>query len=221
MTVLSPDGPPGPAIARYIEEIDPDLVVMTTHGRGAVGRMLLGSVADYVLRTARIPVLLARPPASATSRPTFTWTPEEIVVPIDGSKLAESALPLAADLARALRARLELIQVVTIAPATDPVLAFPMGDSEALMEMRRAEAADYLESTAERLRGPGLEVGTAVVVGPTAAGTLIEITRSERPRLVMIASHGRGGWRRVALGSVADKLVRAAEAPVLVVRGRK
>ena len=104
---------------------------------------------------------------------------------------------------------------------TDPPLAFPSGYDEHLTEIRRREAQDYLDDIAERLRGGGLEVGAAAVVAPSAAGALVDLPRSGRAGLVVIASHGQGGLRRLALGSVADKLVRATEVPVVVVRAGK
>ena len=221
VAAVSPEGPPGPTLLRYLDELGADLVVMATHGRGALGRALLGSVADHVVRTARVPVLLVRPPADEAP-PASGWTAHEILVPLDGSRTAETALEPAADLARALGARLTLIQVIVpIASVTDPPLPFPSGYDERLTELRRREAEDYLESVADRLRAEGLEVAACAVVGGTAAGTLVDLAQPGRSDLVVIASHGRTGLRRVALGSVADKLVRAGEVPILVVRGRK
>jgi nucleotide-binding universal stress UspA family protein len=223
VTSVSPDGPVGPTLIRYVGELGADLVVMATHGRGALGRALLGSVADHVVRTADIPVLLVRPPGEEPPPPDSAWSAGEILVPLDGSSLAEAALEPAADLARLLGARLSLVQVIVpIATTTDPPLPFPTGYDEHLTEIRRGESQDYLDSTAERLREGGLTVGAAAVVAPSAAGALVDLARPGRAGLVVIASHGQGGLRRLALGSVADKLVRAADVPVMVVRaGRK
>jgi len=221
VTSVSPDGPIGPTLIRYLDELGADLVVMATHGRGALGRAVLGSVADRVVRTAGVPVLLVRPPGEEPP-PETAWTPGEILVPLDGSALAEAALDPAADLARRLGARLSLVQVIVpIATTTDPPLPFPTGYDEHLTEIRRREGQDYLDSLAEPLRATGLTVGAAAVVGGSAAGALVDLSRPRRAGLIVIASHGHGGVRRVALGSVADKLVRAAEVPVLVVRPTK
>jgi nucleotide-binding universal stress UspA family protein len=100
---------------------------------------------------------------------------------------------------------------------TDPPLPFPTGYDEHLTEIRRKESQDYLDDIAEPLREGGLTVGAAAVVAPSAAGALLDLARPGRAGLVVIASHGQGGLRRLALGSVADKLVRAAEVPVVVV----
>ena len=219
VTSVSPDGPVGPTLIRYVDELGADLVVMATHGRGALGRALLGSVADHVVRTARVPVLLVRPPGEEPPPPESAWAVGEILVPLDGSTPAEAALEPAEELARLLGARMSLVQVVVpIAMMTDPPLAFPSGYDEHLTEIRRREAQDYLDDIAVRLRAAGLEVGAAAVVAPSAAGAMVDLSHSGRAGLVVIASHGQGGLRRLALGSVADKLVRAAEVPVVVVR---
>lgn len=215
---VSPDGPVGPTLVRYLDQLGADLVVMTTHGRGALGRALLGSVADQVLRAAKAPVLLVRPPDDAPP-PDTAWRADEILVPLDGSRLAEAALDPAARLARLLGARLSLVQIVVpVATTTNPPLPFPAGFDERLTQIRRREAQDYLDEVADGLRSGGLTVGAAVVVAAGAAGALVELSHSGRAGLIVIATHGHGGVRRLALGSVADKLLRVSGAPVLVVR---
>ena len=219
---VSPDGPVGPTLIRYVGELGADLVVMASHGRGALGRALLGSVADHVVRTAAVPVLLVRPPGEEAPPLESAWTVGEILVPLDGSSPAEAALEPATELARVLGTRLSLVQVIVpMAMVTDPPLPFPSDYDERLTELSRREAQDYLDGVAERLRADGVTVATAAVVASSAAGTLLELARSGRAGLVVIASQGHGGLRRLALGSVADKLVRAAEVPVVVVRAGK
>lgn len=221
VTAVSPDGPIGPTVLRYIREAGADLVVMSTHGRGALGRALLGSVADEVVRTATVPVLLVRPPGEEPPAET-EWSPGEILVPLDGSRLAEGALEPAADLARLLGAKLALVQVIVpIATITDPPLPFPSGYDEHLTGIRRVEAQDYLDDIAEGLREKGVAASGAAVVNGSAAGALVDLSRPGRAGLIVIASHGHGGLRRLALGSVADRLVRTAAVPVLVVRAKK
>ena len=221
VTVVSPDGPIGPTLLRYFEQVGAGLVVMSTHGRGTVGRALLGSVADEVVRAAKVPVLLVRPEEDEPPA-TEAWSPGEILVPLDGSALAEAALAPAAELARLLGARLTLVQVVVpIAITTDPPLPFPSGYDEHLTEIRRVEAQDYLESVVERLQEQGVVAACAAVVSGGVAGALVDLTREGRAGLIVIASHGHGGLKRLALGSVADRLVRTAAVPVLVVRAGK
>jgi nucleotide-binding universal stress UspA family protein len=217
VTTLLLEAPVGPRLARWIHDIDADLVVMTTHGRGAVGRAMHGSVADQLVRTLDIPVLLIRPDPERPAEDS-PWTPREIVVGLDGSRLAESALIPAAALARYLSVTLTLVQVVSpLAVATDPPLPFPVGYDDRITEVRRREALDYLESLAERLRREGTTVNAVAVVNASPAGTLLGIGRPERGTLLALGTRGRGGVARLMLGSVADKLVREAAVPVLVV----
>jgi nucleotide-binding universal stress UspA family protein len=127
---------------------------------------------------------------------------EEVVVPLDGSALAEQALGPALGLARLLEATCTLLRVVE--------------SSGSPAEAAQEEARAYLERVAGRLRGEGLSVRPRVVVAPHAAEAILEQARGGGP--IALATHGRGGLGRVLLGSVADKVIRGASAPVLVYR---
>jgi nucleotide-binding universal stress UspA family protein len=195
VTTLVPDGPVGPTLVSYIHEIDADLVVMTTHGRGAVGRAMHGSVADQLVRSLEVPVLLVRPEAS-------TATPRELVVGLDGSKTAEAAVVPAAALAKILQVPITLVQVVLpLVAGTDPPLPFPMGYDGRITKVRRREALDYLENIAERLRGEGHTVTPVAVVGGSPAGTLLDLGRLERGAILAVGTRGRGGVKGWMLGS--------------------
>lgn len=211
-------GPVAPTLIQYIAEIGADLVVMTTHGRGGIRRAWLGSVADQLVRSLQVPVVLM----AADGRSAPAVPPAEILVALDGSALAEGVLEPATLLGRALGARLGLLQVVTPVPVmTDPPLPYPMGSDENLTTIRRQQAQDYLDDIAERIREEGLQASATAVVGAPAAQSILDIARRESVGMLAVATHGRGGLRRLILGSVADKLVRGAERPVLVVRPRK
>ena len=149
----------------------------------------------------------------------------EIVLGLDGSRTAEAALEPAARLAGLLQVPMIVVQVVLpLAVAADPQVPFPTGYDAQITEVRRREALDYLDDLAEGLRERGITATAAAVVGDSPAGTLLDLGRPERGALLVIATRGRGGVKRLMLGSVADKLVRGAEVPVLVVpparRGR-
>jgi nucleotide-binding universal stress UspA family protein len=218
-TTVSPTGPVAETLKGWIEESEADLVVMTTHGRGALGRALLGSVADRLVRTLEVPIILIRP-GEDESTPSGDWKPRQIVAGLDGSRLSEAVLPPAGELARLFRVPLTLLQVIEpLAIATDPPLPFPTGYDERVTGVLRQEAQDYLDSLAEDLRKQGIEASGAARLGWNAAGTLLELT-PDRAGLIAVATHGRGGVQRALVGSVADKLVRAAQVPVLVVRPR-
>ena len=210
------EGPVVQTLARYVRELGTDLVVMTTHGRGGIRRAWLGSVTDQLIRTLEVPILVVRPSETETQEPLRV---KEMLVPLDGSPLAEAVLDPAAALARIWDAEISLVQVVRpVILTSDPPLPFPTGYSDQATTMRRESARDYIRDVAERLRETGVRASGVAVIGGGIAHTLLDLARPDRVGLMAVATHGRGGLRRLALGSVADKLVRAAEVPVLVVR---
>ena len=125
---------------------------------------------------------------------------EDLLVPLDGSPLAEQVLPAALELAGLMEGRCTLLRVV--------------GPGAAAL----AEAEAYLERVASRLRADGTRIQTRVVLARHAAEAILEQVRAHGHDLVALATHGHGGARRVLLGSVADKVIRGASAPVLVYR---
>jgi nucleotide-binding universal stress UspA family protein len=211
------DGSPVSALRDYVRDVGVDLVVMTTHGRGGIQRAWLGSVADQLVRSLETPLLLIRPKEGAAAAPRV----EEILVPLDGSRRAEAALPAAVSLASLLGARLVLVQAVQpLVIVTDPPMPFPRGFDEELTALRRREAQDYVDGIAEQVTSLGVPASGAAVLGVGAFDTIQAAAHAPATSMVALATHGRGGLRRLVLGSVADKLVRAGELPVLVTRPR-
>jgi nucleotide-binding universal stress UspA family protein len=211
-------GPVPETLAKYVAELGVDLVVMATHGRGGFQRAWLGSVADRLVRTLEIPVLLVRAGDEAPAQPPRGGL---LLVPLDGSPLAEDALGPAVALARLLDADVQLVQVVRPAMLpTDASYHLPSTYDEATTAIFRREAQDYLDDMAEQVHSAGARASGRAVLGWSAAETLLELSRSKPVGLIAIATHGRSGLRRAALGSVADKLVRGAPVPVLVSRPR-
>jgi nucleotide-binding universal stress UspA family protein len=210
-------GDPGPALAQYAREMEIDLVVMATHGRGGIRRAWLGSVADHLIRHLEVPVLLVRPAEGAA--PQGRLGAGRILVPLDGSPLAEEALNAGAALARIWGTELTVLQVVPpVLLSSDPALPVPTAYDEELTEMCRTQAQDYLNDVVEGIHAQGLRATGVAVVGWSAVDSILEVARPEQIALIVLATHGRGGLRRLALGSVADKLVRGADVPVLVYR---
>jgi len=186
-----------------------DLIVMTTHGRGPLNRFGLGSVADELIRRAPIPVLLVRPGEKATGlipEPVL----DHILIPLDGSALAEQVLAPALALARLMGAWCSLLRVVE--SRSSPEDRGPDASPD------RMQAEAYLKRIAGRLREQGVQVRTRVVVARHAAEAIREEAEAQASHLIALATHGRGGLKRLLLGSVADQLIRTAAAPVLVYR---
>jgi nucleotide-binding universal stress UspA family protein len=209
-------GDPADQILRSADELAIDLIVMASHGRGALGRWTFGSVADRVVRAARTPVMVVRPhdaPVEIGARPVV----RRLVVPLDGSELAERALPEAARLAARLAVPVRLLRViepseqVVSVPFESP---FPDGFFEEMHQAARLDAERSLRQAAERIRAAGLTVCKEVLSGPAAA-TIIDATGPGD--LVVLSSHGHSGVRRWLLGSVAEKLIRLGAVPTVVV----
>lgn len=209
-------GPVSIRLAEYVRDSEIDLVVMTSHGRGGIERAWLGSVADHLIQTLTVPTMVVRSGAAVPAEsPSFA----RILVPLDGSELAEAAFGPAVAMARLWSASLTLVRIVQpVLLATDPALPLPSSYDAELTDMERTAAQRYLEQKAEELRQQGVPASSRTLLGGATAATLLDLLRQGTFGLVVLATHGRGGLGRLALGSVADTLVRAADVPVLVVR---
>jgi nucleotide-binding universal stress UspA family protein len=213
------DDPVAGALQTYAAAHDVDLVVMTTHGRGAFSRFWLGSIADTLVRCAPMPILLLRPHQTP---PDLDQMPEmkHILVPLDGSALAERILPPATALGALTNAAFTLLQVVAPEAAgyeTDwPTARLAAGTLKAI----QAAAQTYLDHVAERLGAQSLVVHTAVIVGQTAPA-ILDYAHDHGIDLIALATHGRSGAARILLGSIADKTLRGATMPVLLYRPPK
>jgi nucleotide-binding universal stress UspA family protein len=195
-----------------------DLIVMSTHGRGGLGRAVIGSVAESVLRTAKMPVLLVR--ASAAGEPTGAAAApgagyRRALVPLDGSPFAESVLPLVADLAGSRGMDVVLLRVVE--PAPMPVFDEAQKTLAHELVTRREDAEAYLAPIAGDLRDRGVRVESRVGRGD-AAREITRMTRETGADLIVMCTHGRTGVRRMVFGSVAGAVVHASAVPVLLLK---
>jgi len=210
------EGTPGPVLAADSEKHQDDLVLMATHGRGAISRAWLGSVADYLVRHLHRPVLLVRPAEGQQSYGSTRL--EEVLVPLDTSTTSEQVVdPLLSVAGPAVR--VTLVHVVEpVLGVSEPALPFPMPMDPKLIEELREMAQARLDRVADHLRTRGVTVVTRVLTGMGAATMILEEAARGRYDLISMTTHGEGGLRRVLLGSVADKIIRGAEIPVLVMR---
>jgi nucleotide-binding universal stress UspA family protein len=204
---------PAGAILWACEKRQPDLIAMTTHGRSGLARWVLGSVAAKLLHSRPTPMLIVRPPAEKAA--VAGGNIEKILVPLDGSEVAASALPFAADLAKALGASVCLFQTVP-----EPIMIYP--GAEAVFDPRvqkevEAAAQKFLASTAERLTTQGVAAESVTSFGNTVDG-IVGAAEREKADLIVMSTHGRSGMGRMVLGSVADAVVRRTLLPVVLVR---
>jgi nucleotide-binding universal stress UspA family protein len=206
--------PTGQALAEYIQSSGVDLVVMATHGRGAMSRFWLGSVADYLLRHLEIPLLLIRP---LEGRPLPPFEPRRVLIPVDRS---ESSLH-AVEATRGLGGEpsLEIVHVVeSVIPVGGAGIFYPAGTDLQLNEQIQHDAEDYLNRTVAGLRGQGLTVEGRAIPGADAARTILDLLEQGGIDLIAMTTHGEGGLRPFLLGSVTDKIIRGSGVPVLVWR---
>jgi nucleotide-binding universal stress UspA family protein len=201
-------------------EIPADLIVMSTHGRGPLQRMWLGSVADGVVRHSPVPVLLIPPREGTTPDLTSERLFGRVLVPLDGSGYSEEVLPWAValgELGGAGYTLLEIIQPPMVLGPPYGTFPPPHIDDTQLRSLRLA-SRDYLEGVAERLRTREFRVETTVRDDPSTAQGILDQAEKNDIDLIAMSTHGRGGLGRVLLGSVADKVVRGATFPVLLLR---
>jgi nucleotide-binding universal stress UspA family protein len=194
------------------------LVTMATHGRSGINRWLLGSVAEKVLRGGTNPMLLVR--ATEEGKTDGVAALKSIVVPLDGSELAEGVLPTVAELAKTLKLAVVLFRAYNI-----PYNAYAGGEDyyavnyEELLTAMREEAVDYLEKKTEAVKKLGIANVSYVAKEGFAADEIISLARKSPDNLIAMCSHGRSGIKRWALGSVTETVVRHSGDPVLVIRG--
>lgn len=202
--------------------VDADLVVMATHGRGMLSRAWLGSAADGFLRRAEVPVLFARPEEGETPAPEPTQGLETILVPLDGTELSESALAHATELGELFGCAYHLTRIVSYPiDIASPYLPHTVQMNQSVLADAKADAAEYLEEHADRMRKRGLRVTTSVIVDAQAGQGILSEAEAVGCDLVAMATHGRKGVGRLVLGSSADKVLRGTHVPLLLYRPAK
>jgi nucleotide-binding universal stress UspA family protein len=193
------EGDAAPAIAATCTAEPASLICMSTHGRSGLSRALLGSVAEDVLRTVRVPVLLVGP-RCPESVPPLTGP---VFACADGSAVSEQILPLALGWARWLEATCCFVHAV------DPDTPLPE---------RHTTEASYLRTLVDDLTLPHDSVQTKVLRGSSPTRAIAALVASEPGGLLVLSTHGHSGLSRLVMGSVAMSLVREARNLVLVRR---
>jgi nucleotide-binding universal stress UspA family protein len=211
----------GAAAAEFIIDkaaADPEtLIDMATHGYSGIKRWLLGSVSEKVLRGARNHLLLAR---AEQSKPEDEATLKTVIVPLDGSALAEKALPVVAELANRVKLAVVLFRAYTLpasALAADPEAYYLVSD-EKLIAGLREEAVGYLEKKAQAIKEMGIEKVSSIAEYGVAADEIISLGKKTPDSLIAMCTHGQSGVKRWVLGSVTETVVRHSGDPVLVIR---
>lgn len=204
------------ALEEFAQESGVDLTIMGTHGRSGFQRLRLGSVATSFLTRATMPVLLVPGSDSfvATSLPTGT-----LLCPLDGSPFAEAMLPYARTFAKAFEMPMHLLGVSL--PHSIPMAPFGvetlLADTQAL-EAEGAAREEYLSRIANEC-----VAGTtwSAVSDMSVAHAIHDAAVAHKAGVIAMATHGRGGFKRMVLGSVTDEVLRGSTLPVLVYRHHK
>jgi len=210
----------GSAVETIIQKGETDvgmLITMATHGRSGLNRFLLGSVAEKVMRGTVNPILLIRAADEAKGADEEKLT--SVIVPLDGSELAESVLPMVAGVAKKLGLEVVLFRAYHI-----PYNAYAGDDGyyavnyDELISGVRDEAKEYLEKKVAEVKKLGVEKVSMLIKEGFAGDEIITLGRKTPDNLIAMCSHGRSGVKRWVLGSVTETVVRHSGDPVLVVR---
>jgi nucleotide-binding universal stress UspA family protein len=194
------------------------LIMMATHGRSGINRFFLGSVTEKVLRATSSPLLVVRAKEGTVAASEAVF--KSLVVPLDGSELAESVIPSVVALAKQLDLEVVLLRAYAV-----PYGAYTAGEGfydplnlEGFLARLRAETIDYLENKTAELKRKGIEKVSYVAKEGPSADEIISFGRVSPDHLIAMCTHGYSGVKRWVLGSVTETVVRHAGDPVLVVR---
>lgn len=199
-------------IVRVATATQVDLIAMTTHGRSGFARWALGSVAERVVCETALPVFLVR---ETTALPSDKL--QRILVPLDGSPLAEQALPAAVALAQATGAELLLLQVVqTLDKGGQHMLFKNEAEAQAALAQWQTRAETYLQQVAQLIQAQKVVCVCRALAG-NVVETIIDTAETADIDLLVLSTHGRSGLRRWFYGSVANKVLRGVSCPLLVI----
>ena len=219
-------GYPAEEILCYADENNVDLILMATHGRSGLKRWVMGSVADKVLRASKVPVWLIRAGVPEET-PYDKWPSITILVPLDGSELAELVLPHVKVLAKQWDT--ELVDVVLLRvcePSTAPSYYAPelsgaplnWGEYAQQETVRCKEMAKkYLAGIEKRLKKSNISVRSEVLVGK-AADEIVDYANRNPFSLIVMATHGRSGLSRWVYSSVAENVLQGVSSPIFLIR---
>jgi nucleotide-binding universal stress UspA family protein len=219
-------GYPAEEILKYAEQNNIDIILMATHRASGVRRWALGSVAYQVLHASKVPVWLVRS-GIPTEVVYDKWPQRSLLLPLDGSKTAEIAIPHAMAIAEQRgKQAIEVILLSVYAPRNYSGIYFsaeqvmvPVDYPEIVKEEARQakERCDqYLKSVAEQFTARGIKVRTEAIMGDPA-DEIINYANKNPFQLIVMASHGRSGISHLALGSVAEKVLLDIHIPLLLV----
>ncbi|MGB1656732.1 MAG: universal stress protein [Longimicrobiales bacterium] len=212
-SALLEEGDVSEQLCAYAREVDADAIFLTSHARGGIRRVALGSVADCVLRSSHLPVVIVHPSPGERDVEAPRHV-DHILVPLDWSRLAGTVFGPVIDLAKAMGARVTLTSIVTpvvLGPKILPIAPEAPDEDE-------LRATEYLEELADDLRAEGLDVDVLVVSANDPVRGIILAGEVCGADLIAMATHGFAGLSRLMAGSVTDRVLRESRVPMLVMR---
>jgi len=206
------DGVVEDELANYIERRHVDLVVMSTHGRSGISRLWMGGVANDLVERSLAPVLLIKPEEtdSPNARARFF---SHVLVPLDGSRLGGEAIDHAIAVAGNDVQYLLLVVLPPIGSIGDVPIP-GLSDDDQLHEA----AMSYLEGVAKSFRALGVNMDFRTTRHSSTARAILDVADESGSDLIAMETHGSGGLKRLLVGSVADKVMRASKVPMLMHR---
>lgn len=211
-----PEGDVAEEILALAENEKADLIAMSTHGRSGFSRLALGSVAERVLQNTTVPLLLVRDSLALQTQAPL----KHLLSPLDGSSHAEKAVPIAIEMAKQTGAELTLLRVIQELDEHNRRLLFK-DEQEAQQSLQSwtALSTRYLEQVAYNLYADGVKVHAEILVGDPDQ-TICATAETLPADLIVMSTHGRSGMARWMYGSVANKVLRSASCPILLVRNQ-
>jgi nucleotide-binding universal stress UspA family protein len=205
------------SIVDHAEEMQHDLVVMCTHGRGGPRDWIYGSIAQQVIGLKKTPVFLIRPNPAGGSQ---EYRLHKILLPLDRIAEHEQGIPMAVDLANACRADLHLLMVVptfgTLSGERKAASRLMPGTTTAALDMIETEGEDYLNTILAKLQSSGIQITAEVRRGDPSV-TIVETAEETESNLIVLGTHGKAGMEAFWSGSVAPKISSHSSIPLLLV----
>ena len=151
-----------------------------------------------------------------------TFHPKKILVPIDFSPSSISALATAAELAQQFHSELYLLHVIPMLPIVTGIeFPTPFYPRQEFLADAEKESAKRLADLIGNLSGQGIQASSKVEIGNDVVGNVLMVVDREHADMLVISTHGISGWRPLVFGSIAEKVIKLAECPVLLLRSAK
>ncbi len=207
-------------IAEHVSELEPDMIVMSTHGKGGLRKIMAGDIAQQIIGRSRVPLFLVHPPDTQMVTPDQPRL-KRFLVALDGDPEHDQAgLPVAANLAQATGAALQLFLVVytmqTLPPKISATSKMLPSATAATLDISESASKDYLAEQAKPWQDQGIPVTIEVARGEPAQKILSAAIRNDSD-LIVLATHGKAGISAFWAGSVAAPVITGSSKPLVLV----